>query len=444
MKNRNVFFWSLVVALGGFLFGFDTAVISGAEKAIQQLWGLSAVEHGFTIAIALIGTVFGAIFGGVPSDRLGRRQTLIWIAVLYFVSALGAALTSNWVLFMVFRFLGGLGVGASSVTAPLYISEVSPRESRGRMVSMFQFNIVFGILAAYLSNYLLTGTGEQDWRWMLGVQVVPALAFFLLLFRVPESPRWLIGQGRVEEGRQVLHLINSATADQDVTSILTTNATDAAAGGSSLFARQYRTPVMLAVLFAFFNQVSGINAIIYFAPRIFEMTGLGKSSALLSSAGLGLVNFTFTLLAREFIDKMGRRQLMLIGSWGLIATLGLVSWAFYTENFQAFGGMLVPGLLFIYIAFFAFSQGAVIWVFISEIFPNAVRAKGQALGSSTHWVMAAIIAFTFPYFAEQLGGGHTFAFFCSMMVLQLLFVWRLMPETKGSSLEQLEKTLVIH
>ena len=364
--------------------------------------------------------------------------------MLYFVSALGAALTSNWVLFMLFRFLGGLGVGASSVTAPLYISEVSPRESRGRMVSMFQFNIVFGILAAYLSNYLLTGTGEQDWRWMLGVQVVPALAFFLLLFRVPESPRWLIGQGRVEEGRQVLRLINPATADQDVTSILTTNATDAAGGGSSLFARQYRTPVMLAVLFAFFNQVSGINAIIYFAPRIFEMTGLGKSSALLSSAGLGLVNFTFTLLAREFIDRMGRRQLMLIGSWGLIATLGLVAWAFYTENFQAFGGMLVPGLLFIYIAFFAFSQGAVIWVFISEIFPNAVRAKGQALGSSTHWVMAAIIAFTFPYFAEQLGGGHTFAFFCSMMVLQLVFVWRLMPETKGSSLEQLEKTLVIH
>lgn len=445
MKNSNVFFWSLVVALGGFLFGFDTAVISGAEKAIQQLWGLSPVEHGFTIAIALIGTVFGAIFGGIPSDKLGRRQTLIWIAVLYFVSALGAAVTSNWVLFMVFRFLGGLGVGASSVTAPLYISEVSPAEKRGKMVAMFQFNIVFGILAAYLSNYLLTGVGENDWRWMLGVQVVPAAAFFLLLFRVPESPRWLLGRGRVEEGRQVFQLINPATADQEVANVLTTNASDdAMVGGKSLFAPQYRTPVILAVLFAVFNQVSGINAIIYFAPRIFEMTGLGQGAALLSSAGIGLVNFAFTLLARQVIDQFGRRKLMLIGSYGLIATLGLVSWAFYTQSFSALNGMLVPILLFVYIAFFAFSQGAVIWVFISEIFPNTVRAKGQALGSSTHWVMAAIIAFAFPPLAEKLGGGHTFAFFCGMMVLQLLFVWRMMPETKGTSLEQLEKTLVLH
>lgn len=441
VKNSNVFFWSLVVALGGFLFGFDTAVISGAEKAIQQLWGLSTVEHGFTIAIALVGTVFGAVFGGVPSDKLGRRKTLIIIAVLYLVSALGAALTPSWVAFLVFRFLGGLGVGASSVTAPLYISEVSPAARRGRMVAMFQFNIVFGILIAYLSNYLLTGVGENDWRWMLGVQAVPALAFFLLLFRVPESPRWLLGRGRVEEARAILHRIDPATANADVNSILTANALDEAGGGESLFARQYRTPVLLAVLFAVFNQVSGINAIIYYAPRIFEMTGLGKGSALLSSAGIGLVNFLFTLLAMNVIDRFGRRKLMLIGSVGLIATLGLVSRAFYL---QQFGGMMVPVLLFVYIAFFAFSQGAVIWVFISEIFPNTVRAKGQALGSSTHWVMASIIAFTFPYFAEKLGGGHTFLFFCSMMVLQLIFVWRYMPETKGTSLEQLEKTLVVH
>ncbi|MCB2377245.1 sugar porter family MFS transporter [Hymenobacter sp. BT635] len=444
MKNSNVFFWSLVVALGGFLFGFDTAVISGAEKAIQQLWNLSAVEHGFTIAVALIGTVFGAIFGGIPSDKLGRRQTLIGIAVLYLVSAVGAAVTANWVLFMVFRFLGGLGVGASSVTAPLYISEVSPAAKRGRMVAMFQFNIVFGILMAYLSNYLLTGVGENDWRWMLGVQAFPALAFFLLLFRVPESPRWLLGQGRVEEGRAIMHRISPATADAEVTTILTTNAADEAAGGESLFARQYRGPVLLAVFFAVFNQVSGINAIIYYAPRIFEMTGLGKGSALLSSAGIGLVNFLFTLLAMNFIDRFGRRKLMLIGSFGLIATLGLVARSFYSQDFSELNGMLVPVLLFVYIAFFAFSQGAVIWVFISEIFPNTVRAKGQALGSSTHWVLAAIIAFAFPYFAEKLGGGHTFLFFCSMMVLQLIFVWRFMPETKGTSLEQLEKTLVIH
>ena len=440
MLNRKVLFWSIVTALGGFLFGFDTAVISGAEKAIQQLWQLSAVEHGFTISIALIGTVLGAVFGGIPSDALGRRQTLRWIAALYLVSAVGAAVAPTWVSFLVFRFLGGLGVGASSVTAPLYISEISPARSRGKLVGLFQFNIVLGILIAYLSNYLLAHVGEQPWRWMLGVQAVPALAFLLLLFRVPESPRWLLLHGRTEAGRAVLAIINPVTVDADVAAILTEQ-TRTAAQSASLFDPQYRVPVLLAVAFAFFNQVSGINAIIYYAPRIFEMTGLGQSTALLSSAGIGLVNFVFTLLGVNFIDRFGRRTLMLIGSVGLIATLGLVARAFYS---QQFGGMLVPVLLFVYIAFFAFSQGAVIWVFISEIFPNAVRAKGQALGSSTHWVMATLIAFTFPYFAEHLGGGTTFAFFCAMMVLQLLFVWRFMPETKGTSLEQMDRTLVVH
>ncbi len=440
MVQRKVLFWSIVTALGGFLFGFDTAVISGAEKAIQQLWHLSAFEHGFTISIALIGTVLGAIFGGIPSDTLGRRQTLRWIAVLYLVSAVGAALAPGWVSFMVFRFLGGLGVGASSVTAPLYISEISPAESRGKLVGLFQFNIVFGILAAYFSNYLLANAGEHSWRLMLGVQAVPAVAFLLFLFRVPESPRWLLLHGRLEEGKNVLRIINPITVDADVAAILTSQATTARQS-ESLWSAQYRTPVLLAVAFAFFNQVSGINAIIYYAPRIFEMTGLGQGAALLSSAGIGLVNFVFTLLGVNLIDRFGRRTLMLVGSVGLIATLGLVARAFYTEQF---GGMLVPVLLFVYIAFFAFSQGAVIWVFISEIFPNAVRAKGQALGSSTHWVMATVIAFTFPWFSEHLGGGNTFAFFCGMMVLQLIFVLRFMPETKGTSLEQVDKTLVMH
>ena len=440
MVQRKVLFWSIVTALGGFLFGFDTAVISGAEKAIQQLWQLSAVEHGFTISIALIGTVLGAMFGGIPSDKLGRRQTLRWIAVLYLVSALGAALAPAWVPFLVFRFLGGLGVGASSVTAPLYISEISPPDSRGKLVGLFQFNIVFGILAAYLSNYLLANVGAHSWRLMLGVQAVPAVAFLLFLFRVPESPRWLLLHGRLAAGREVLALISPTTVDADVAAILT--AQSAATGESdSLWARQYRTPVLLAMAFAFFNQVSGINAIIYYAPRIFEMTGLGQGAALLSSAGIGLVNFAFTLLGVNLIDRFGRRTLMLVGSIGLIATLGLVARAFYSQQFN---GYTVPVLLFVYIAFFAFSQGAVIWVFISEIFPNAVRAKGQALGSSTHWVMATIIAFTFPWFAEHLGGGHTFAFFCAMMVLQIVFVLRFMPETKGSSLEQVDKTLVFH
>ncbi|MET4105674.1 sugar porter family MFS transporter [Hymenobacter sp. UYP22] len=441
MIHRKVFFWSIVTALGGFLFGFDTAVISGAEKAIQQLWRLSAFEHGFTISIALIGTVLGAMFGGIPSDKLGRRQTLRWIAVLYLVSAVGAALAPGWVLFMVFRFLGGLGVGASSVTAPLYISEISPANSRGKLVGLFQFNIVFGILAAYLSNYLLANTGDISWRLMLGVQALPAAAFLLFLYQVPESPRWLLLHGRLDEGREVLRIISPDTVDADVAAILTAQAQTVTGQSESLWASQYRTPVLLAVAFAFFNQVSGINAIIYYAPRIFEMTGLGQGAALLSSAGIGLVNFIFTLLGVNVIDRFGRRKLMLVGSLGLIATLGLVAQAFYTQQFN---GYLVPVLLFVYIGFFAFSQGAVIWVFISEIFPNAVRAKGQALGSSTHWVMATVIAFTFPYFAERLGGGHTFAFFCAMMVLQLLFVLRLMPETKGSSLEQVENRLVMH
>ena len=440
MIQRKVLFWSIVTALGGFLFGFDTAVISGAEKAIQQLWHLSAFEHGFTISIALIGTVLGAMFGGIPSDKLGRRQTLRWIAVLYLVSAVGAALAPAWVPFMVFRFLGGLGVGASSVTAPLYISEISPADSRGKLVGLFQFNIVFGILVAYLSNYLLANVGEHSWRLMLGVQAVPAVAFLLFLFRVPESPRWLLLHGRLEEGRAVLRIINPATVETDVAAILTTQAL-AGRENESLWAAQYRTPVLLAVAFAFFNQVSGINAIIYYAPRIFEMTGLGQGAALLSSAGIGLVNFAFTLLGVNVIDRFGRRKLMLVGSLGLIATLALVARAFYSEQFT---GYTVPVLLFVYIGFFAFSQGAVIWVFISEIFPNAVRAKGQALGSSTHWVMATVIAFTFPWFAEHLGGGHTFAFFCAMMVLQLVFVLRFMPETKGTALEQVDKTLVLH
>lgn len=440
MVQRKVLFWSIVTALGGFLFGFDTAVISGAEKAIQQLWHLSAFEHGFTISIALIGTVLGAIFGGVPSDALGRRQTLRWIAVLYFVSAVGAALAPAWVPFMVFRFLGGLGVGASSVTAPLYISEISPAESRGKLVGLFQFNIVFGILAAYLSNYLLANVGEHSWRLMLGVQALPAAAFLLFLFRVPESPRWLLLHGRLDEGREVLRIIGPDTVEADVAAILTSQALGTSQR-ESLWSPQYRTPVLLAIAFAFFNQVSGINAIIYYAPRIFEMTGLGQGAALLSSAGIGLVNFIFTLLGVNLIDRFGRRTLMLVGSIGLIGTLGLVARAFYIEQF---GGLLVPVLLFVYIAFFAFSQGAVIWVFISEIFPNAVRAKGQALGSSTHWVMATVIAFTFPWFAEHLGGGNTFAFFCGMMVLQLVFVLRFMPETKGTSLEQTDRALVMH
>ena len=444
MANKKVFFWSVVVALGGFLFGFDTAVISGAEKSIQQLWNLNVFEHGLTVAIALIGTVMGALLGGIPSDKYGRKTTLFGIAVLYLLSSLGTALAPDWYTFLIFRFLGGIGVGVSSVTAPMYISEIAPAKSRGKLVALFQFNIVFGILMAYVSNYVFASIGENDWRWMLGIQAVPSLIYLVTILMVPESPRWLIlKRGKVAEAERTLSIANPGTDVKQIVAdiIHSTQDTEGKKMKTSLFSKKYSTPITLAILFAFFNQASGINAIIYYAPRIFEMAGLGKSSALLSSAGIGLINFLFTLLAINLIDRFGRRTLMFIGSFGLILTLGLVAKAFYLEEFDSFS---VPVYLFVYIAFFAFSQGAVLWVFISEIFPNQVRASGQALGSFTHWIMAALIAFTFPYISETLGGGNTFLVFSGMMVLQLLFVWRLMPETKGTSLEQIGQTVVMH
>lgn len=439
MNTKRIFVWSVIIAMGGFLFGLDTAVISGAEQKIQVLWGLNVFEHGLTVSIALIGTVVGAMLGGIPSDKIGRKKTLFWIAVLFLVSAVGSALAIDWFGFLFFRFIGGLGIGCSSVTAPMYISELSPASHRGRFVAMFQFNVVLGILIAFFSNYLLQDIGENSWRWMLGVQAFPATLFLVLILFIPESPRWLIvKKGLYEDAKETLKKINPLTAEREFLSIQLSRAPDNGSSKSArLFSSKYTFPVMLAILFAVFNQVSGINAIIYYAPRIFEMTGIGTDSALLSTVGLGLVNFMFTLLAMNFIDRYGRRTLMYIGSIGVIITLALVASSFYTQNFS---GYLVPVYLFIYIAFFAFSQGAVIWVFISEIFPNEVRAKGQALGSFTHWLMASVIAFTFPWITDTLGGGNTFMLFSVMMVLQLLFVWKLMPETKGKSLEELNIT----
>src|SRR5688572_17254178 len=443
MNTKKVFVWSVIIAMGGFLFGLDTAVISGAEQKIQVLWGLNVFEHGLTVSIALIGTVVGAMLGGIPSDKIGRKKTLFWIAVLFLVSAVGSALAIDWAGFLFFRFIGGLGIGCSSVTAPMYISELSPASHRGRFVAMFQFNVVLGILIAFLSNYLLQDIGENSWRWMLGVQAFPAAIFLVLILFLPESPRWLIvKKGLYEDAKETLKKINPLTAESEFLSIQLSRASHNGSSKSArLFSSKYSFPVMLAIFFAVFNQVSGINAIIYYAPRIFEMTGLGSNSSLLSTAGLGLINFSFTLLAMNFIDRIGRRTLMMIGSIGLIFTLAMVSYSFYAANFNGFA---VPVFLFIYIAFFAFSQGAVIWVFISEIFPNQVRAKGQTLGSTTHWIMAAAIAFSFPYLAEKAGGGNTFLFFCIMMCIQLIFVWKVMPETKGKSLEQIEHTLVLH
>ena len=444
MKKHSVLAWSMVVALGGFLFGFDTAVISGAEKSIQQFWQLSVFEHGFTISIALIGTVIGSLIGSRPSDHFGRKNTLYFVAIAYLLSSLGTALADNWYVFLVFRLLGGLGVGISSVTAPIYISEVSPADRRGRLVGLFQFNVVLGILISYLSNYLLSQGGESSWRWMLGVQAFPSLLFLILIYFIPESPRWLIlKRGAYDRALEILRIINPLNCEEELQAIKNSarEADLTKKNKEGLFSKKYKTPVILAMLFAFFNQVSGINAIIYYAPRIFEMAGLGAHSSLLSTVGIGLINFMFTLLAINIIDKVGRRVLMLVGSVGLIVSLFMVGYTFYTGNFS---GFVIPIYMMIFIAFFAFSQGAVIWVFISEIFPNEMRAKGQTLGSSTHWIMAAVIAFGFPYLAETFGGATTFFFFASMMVLQLIFVWRFMPETKGKSLEQIGSNLIMH
>ncbi|SFS31142.1 sugar porter family MFS transporter [Sphingobacterium wenxiniae] len=442
MNKNTVLAWSFVVALGGFLFGFDTAVISGAEKAVQQFWSLTEFQHGLTMAIALIGTVVGAAMGAYPSDRLGRKTTLFLVAALYFFSAIGTAFAQDWNTFIIFRFLGGIGVGVSSVTAPIYISEISPAKSRGKLVGLFQFNVVFGILVAYISNYFIGQTGDESWRWMLGVQALPALIFFILIFFVPESPRWLLlHRNKREEANAIMQKVSGEDAEREIQQILENQQEGKVKGESRLFSKANRFPVILAVLFAVFNQVSGINAIIYYAPRVFEMAGLGGQSSLLSTVGIGIVNFVFTLIAINFIDKVGRRKLMFIGSFGLIASLSLVAYAFFSGNTE---GIAVTIYLMFFIAFFAFSQGAVIWVFISEIFPNEVRAKGQTLGSLTHWVMAAIITFFFPALTELLGGGYTFMIFAGFMVLQLIYVWKLMPETKGKSLENMSDTMPLH
>ncbi len=434
MSNRSfVFLISLVAAMGGFLFGFDTAVISGAEQTIQKLWGLSDFYHGLAVAIALYGTVIGALFGGIPCDRLGRKWTLLLVGIFYLVSALGSALAPEVYSFMFFRFLGGLGVGASSIAAPLYISEIAPAKSRGKLVALFQFNIVFGILIAYVSNYFIGGEGVNDWRWMLGIEAFPALLFTFLVPFIPRSPRWLlVKKGDEKEARAILNRVDPENVDEAIRSIQEDHARLTKAKSTGLFSKKFRTPIMLAVTIAFFNQVSGINAIIYYAPRIFESSGLGTSTAFISTMGIGLINLVFTMIGITLIDKTGRKNLMIVGSFGLILCLGLIAHAFLVQSFSG-----ITYFFFFYIGFFALSQGTVIWVFISEIFPNEVRASGQSLGSFTHWILAAVIANAFPFFASEFGEGIIFAFFTGMMILQLVFVWKVMPETKGKSLEEI-------
>lgn len=430
-----IFLWSLTVALAGFLFGFDTAVISGADQPLQALWQTSDWVHGgLVMSSALWGTVLGALFGNWPCDRYGRKLTLILVGILYLVSALGSALATDPYIFSVLRFVGGLGVGISSIVAPAYISEIAPAQSRGRLVVLYQFQIVFGILIAFVSNYVLAEYFGASWRWMLGIEALPALVFLLLVTRVPESPRWLLLQRNDEAAcREVLSISDPAGVDEALQSIKA----QAEERVQSLWRKAYTRPILLAFLVAFFNQVSGINFIIYFAPRVFELAGLDSSSALLSTAGIGLVNLVSTLLGMLLIDHLGRKQLLFIGSIGYIVSLSAVAWAFTSGA----GGMMVVFFIFLFIAAHAVGQGSVIWVFIAEIFPNSVRTKGQSLGSGTHWVLAALITLVMPSVLSSFQPAAIFGFFAFMMVLQLLFVLTLMPETKGRSLEAIGQSL---
>jgi len=439
--NGRIFFWSLTSALAGFLFGFDTVVISGAEKTIQTLWGLSPELHGIAMASALYGTVVGSLLGGWPADRFGRKTTLLWIGVLYFAGALGSALAPNVAVFIAARVIGGLGIGISTVVAPMYISEIAPPQHRGRLAGMFQFNIVFGILIAFVSNALLSGIGQNAWRWMLGVAAFPSLLYAMFCFGLPESPRWLLGKkGDREAGLEVLQRIEPGASRAEVAAeadaILAASSEQVSSG--HFWTRRLRKPIMLAILIAFFNQLSGINAILYFAPRIFELTGLATKAALLQSIGIGLTNLVFTFVGLWLIDRVGRRTLLYIGSFGYITSLGLVAWAFFTDHFS-----IVPVCIFSFIAAHAIGQGAVIWVFISEIFPNRHRAEGQTLGSFTHWTFAALLTSFFPKMVTAFPPGYVFSFFTGMMVLQLIWVKTMVPETKGVPLEEIQKQLGI-
>ena len=436
------FFWSLVSALAGFLFGFDTVVISGAEKTIQSLWGLSDTMHGVTMASTLYGTVLGSVIGGWPTDRWGRKLTLIWVGVFYFVSAVWSGLAPEVWSLIIARFIGGLGVGISTIAAPLYIAEIAPPEHRGRLAGMFQFNIVFGIVFAFFSNYLLGGVGVNAWRWMLGVAAFPSLIYLLLCLGIPESPRWLLTRKKDRaRGIAVLKLIQPEASDEQIQATadhIVAAATESHSMTHGFWSKRLRVPVLLAFFIAFFNQLSGINAILYFAPRIFELTGLGAKAALLQSVGIGITNLIFTFVGLWLIDRLGRRTLLYIGSFGYIASLGLCAWAFFSQHFS-----IVPVCIFTFIAAHAIGQGAVIWVFIAEIFPNQYRAEGQSLGSFTHWIFAALLTTFFPQMVSVFAPGWVFVFFCGMMVLQLVWVRLWVPETKGIPLEDIQKKLGI-
>ena len=438
-KVRN---WSLTVAAAGFLFGFDTVVISGANLPIKELWHTSPLFHGiFIMSMALWGTVLGSLLGGIPCDKWGRKKTLFWIGILFLVSALGSALAPNPYVFSFFRFVGGIGVGASSVAAPIYISEISSAKNRGKLGTLFQFNIVFGILIAFFSNYLLQGFGgANDWRWMIGIVAVPALFYSIIVLKIPDSPRWLILKKRDEVlGLRVLEMIYDKEEAFQYFSEIQKDVVDVSVK-ETIFTNKYRLPVILAFLLAFFNQLSGINFILYYAPEILEMAGLGSKESLMNSILIGLVNLIFTMAGMRLIDILGRKQLMIMGSLGYIASLGMIALAFHNN----LGSAVLLMSILLFIASHAIGQGAVIWVFISEIFPNNVRAKGQSFGTGIHWIFAALITLAGPVVIDifKVNPWPIFAFFAFMMVLQLVFVIFMMPETKGLTLEELEHKML--
>ncbi len=448
MNRNKLFQWSVVAALAGFIFGFDTVVISGANQPIKELWHTSPLFHGFFImSMALWGTVVGAIFGGIPTEKFGRKKTLLWIGILFAVSALGSALAPDPYTFSFFRFIGGVGIGVSSVAAPVYISEISTPATRGRLSAMYQFNIVFGILIAFLSNYFLEGVGgDNDWRWMLGVLAVPSIIYTVMVLGVPESPRWLITKKNDQvKAKEILNLIGVENADQEISSIIISNEHEAVLNNSSdFFSVKHNKIIWLAFMIAFFNQLSGINFILYYAPEILSLSGLGASDSLLNSIAIGGTNLLFTFVGLYLIDRIGRKTLLIIGSFGYIFSLSMVAWSFYSHASPTF----LMTFLLLFIAAHAIGQGAVIWVFLSEIFPNKIRATGQSFGASVHWVFAGIITLITPIFLDDKKGllkddpWIIFVFFAGMMVLQLIWVLTKMPETKNISLEDLEKKLV--
>lgn len=447
--NKNLMLWSIAVALGGLLFGMDTVVISGANLPTKALWHTTPIFHGlFIMSMALWGTVIGALFSGALADKLGRRKILIWIGLLFTVSSIVTAIAPDPYTFSFFRFLGGIAIGASSVVIPTYISEISNAGNRGKLVGLYQFNIVFGILIAFVSNYFLKGFGgDNDWRYMLGILGIPSVIYSILVFSVPESPRWLITKKQdTDTARKILSRIGIADIDNEIAEIKSSaqQATGTGKEKNSLFDKKYKRIISLAFLIAFFNQLSGINFILYYAPEILERAGLASKDSLYNSISIGGINLIFTFVGLYLIDRIGRKTLLLIGSLGYIISLAFVAWAFYNHSSSTF--LMVS--LMAFIASHAIGQGAVIWVFISEIFPNKLRAQGQSFGCGVHWVFAAIITLITPVFLDADDGifkdnpWPIFAFFSFMMVLQLLWVVLKVPETKGVSLENLQKKLV--